>query len=182
MLTITIPESEFYDEAKGEFINFPEATLDLEHSLVSISKWESKWEKPFMGDDVKTTEQTLDYIRCMTLNPNVPPEVYDNLRDEHFKKVNEYIDAKMTATWFNDPKTPQGKKEVVTSEVIYYWMISLTIPFECQHWHLNRLITLIRVCGQKNSPEKSKRMSKSELAARNRALNEKRRAQMKSQG
>lgn len=183
MLTITINSVEMYDEVSKEFISSDETILQLEHSLVSLSKWESKWEKPFLGNEEKTNEQTLDYIKAMTISGDVSPEVYDHISSKNFKEISEYIDSKMSATWFNDKQTTgagSSKKEVITSEIIYYWMISLNIPFECQYWHLNRLLTLIKVCNQKNTPEK--KMSKQELIARNRALNEQRKAQLNSQG
>lgn len=183
MLTIIIKSVELYDDASKEFYNTEEVNLQLEHSLVSLSKWESKWEKPFLGNDQKTTEQTIDYVRCMTISEGVSPEVYTYLTDENIKEISSYIDAKMSATWFNeDHMKARGtiKKEIITAEIIYYWMISLTIPFECQYWHLNRLLTLIKVCNQKNQPEK--KMGKQDLIARNRALNEARRAQYNTNG
>lgn len=183
MLTIIIKSVELYDDSSKEFYNTEEVSLQLEHSLVSLSKWESKWEKPFLGDGSKTTEETIDYVRCMTISENVSPEVYEYLTDENIIEISSYIDSKMTATWFNDQETKSKgsiRKEVITSEIIYYWMISLTIPFECQFWHLNRLLTLIKVCNQKNAPEK--KMGRQELVARNRALNEARRAQFNTTG
>lgn len=179
MLTITIPAIELYDEVAEEFISSPETKLELEHSLVSISKWESKWEKPFLSDEQKSTEETIDYIRAMTVTPDVPPNTYSNLTGEHVKEISDYIDSKMTATWFNETKT-SGRKEIITSEIVYYWMITLNIPFECQDWHFERLLTLIKVCNEKNAP--AKKMSRSEIAARNRALNAQRKAQMKTSG
>lgn len=181
MLEITIPKRELFDEALEEFVELPEVKLVLEHSLVSLSKWESKWEVPFLGETPLTDAQTIDYIRCMTLTEGVDPEVFTRFSNENINAVTEYINAKMTATWFSDKKPTKGKAEVITSELVYYWMISLTIPFECQHWHLARLLTLIRVCNEKNQPN-DKKMSKSELAARNRALNAQRKAQLKTSG
>lgn len=183
MLEITIPKRELFDEQKEEFVEEPQVTLVLEHSLVSLSKWESKWEVPFLGNENLSDAQTLDYIRCMTVSPEVSPEVYHRLTQDNLTAVNNYITAKMTATWFTELPNEKNKnqKEVITSELIYYWMISLTIPFECQHWHLARLLTLIRVCNEKNQPN-DKKMSKSEIASRNRALNAQRRAQMKTRG
>ena len=176
MLRVTIPAVEIYDEEKEEFIGTKEQTLQLEHSLVSLSKWEAKWRKPFLSKDIKTREETTDYIRCMTITQNVDPSVYDFIPDRIIEQVNEYIAAPMTATWFND-KTGKGgggrSSEQTTSELIYYWMISFNIPFDCQKWHLNRLLTLVRVCEAKNQP--SKRMSKRETANQYRAINAARR-------
>lgn len=180
MLEITIPAMEGWDELKNEFISEEECVLELEHSLVSLSKWESKWCKAFLGKQEKTREETLDYIRCMTLTPNVDPEVYNRLTDRNIEQINNYISAPMTATYFSDDKKGKNNREVVTSELIYYWMIAMTIPFECQDWHLNRLLTLIRVCNIKNSPPK--KMSKREIMSRNAALNAARRQQMNSKG
>jgi hypothetical protein len=181
MLKITIPSVDFWDEKKQEFISEPEVILELEHSLVSLSKWESKFEKPMMGETEKTTEETLGYIEAMTLTPEVSPGVYSRLTQQNVDDVNAYIEAKMTATWFPDTgKT--GRKEIVTAEVIYYWMIALQIPFECQHWHLKRLLTLIEVCNRKNQPnDKSKQMNSKALEERRR-LNEARKARMNTKG
>lgn len=181
MLTLVLPEREFFDDAKGEFVNSPQVTLTLEHSLVSLSKWESFWEKPFLTDEPKTDEQAIDYIRCMNLAPEVPPETFSRLLQSQMDTVADYIDKKMTATWFNEGPTKGHPTEVVTAEIIYFWMIALNVPFECQDWHLNRLLTLIKVCNQKNQPDKPK-MSQAELMARNRALNEERRKRWNTSG
>ena len=180
MLQITIPASEAWDSKKEEFIiTEKEQVLQLEHSLVSISKWESKWHKPFLGKEEKTAEETMDYIKCMTITQNVKPEVYNRLSSANIKTINDYITNSMTATvFYNDNQG--GNRERVTSEVIYYWMISLNIPMECQKWHLNRLLTLIRVCSIKNAPPK--KMSKKETASRYAALNAARRKQFNSKG
>lgn len=180
MLTITIPATDYWDEVEEEFVTIKEQTLALEHSLVSLSKWESKWRKPFLTKQEKTTEETLDYIRCMTRTQNVNPLVFYGLTDENIEQVRRYIEEPMTATWFNDDGNKSPNREVVTSELIYYWMIALNIPFECQKWHLNRLLTLIRVCNVKNTPPK--KMSKRELMSRNKALNEARKKQYNSKG
>lgn len=179
MLTITIPQCEGYNELTEEFFYVKETKLVLEHSLLSLSKWESKWHKPFLGDTEKTLEQTIDYIRCMTITQNVDPIVYSALTDDNLIAVREYINDPMTATTISD-KNNKVNREIVTSEIIYYWMIAMQIPFECQKWHLNRLLTLINVCSIKNSP--SKKMSPQELADRNRALNESRKAKWKTRG
>lgn len=180
MLRLVIPATEMYDEVKGEFVYAKEQTLQLEHSLVSLSKWESKWCKPFYSKKEKTLEETLDYIKCMTLTQNVNPEVYNQLTTTNIEEINQYIGAPMTATYFSDNKVNGMSREQITAELIYYWMISLNIPFECQKWHLNRLITLIRVCSIKNAPPK--KMSKNEIMNRNRALNAQRRQQLNTRG
>lgn len=180
MLELKIETTECFDESSGEFVNIKGETLSLEHSLISLSKWESKWEKPFLVDDPpKTEEELLDYIRCMTLNKNVDPNVYLGLSNKNMEDINHYIEAPMTATWFNNTGSSISR-EIITSEIIYYWMITLNIPFECQKWHLNRLLTLIRVCSIKNSPKK--KMSKREISSRNRALNQARRSKYNSKG
>ena len=192
MLCVTIPAQdeipamEFFDEKKQEFITIPgkpgikEQKLQLEHSLVSLSKWESKWCKPFLTKAGLTTEETLDYIRCMTITQNVPPEVYERIPDEIIKQISDYINSPMTATWFSDEKTGKASNEVVTSELIYYWMIALNIDFKCEKWPLNRLITLIRICNIKNAPPK--KSSKRSIMSRNAALNAARRQQLNSKG
>jgi hypothetical protein len=154
--------------------------LQLEHSLVSLSKWESKWNKPFLSKDFKTHEETLDYIKCMTINQNIDPDVYNGLTSEHITMINNYIESPMTATTFSDSKQNKSNREIITSELIYYWMIALNIPFECQKWHLNRLLTLIRVCNIKNAPPK--KMSKRATASQYAALNAARRKQMNTKG
>lgn len=180
MLQIVIPGGEQFDEEKMEFINLGRDTvLQLEHSLVSLSKWESKWQKPFLSSS-KTKEETLDYIRCMTLTQNVKSEVYSRLTIQNLNEINDYINSPMTATTFYDERTGKKNKEIITSELVYYWMIALQIPFECQKWHLNRLLTLIHVCNIKNQPPK--KMSKKEIMSRNAALNEARRKQLNSKG
>lgn len=181
MLRIDIPLSpEGWDEDKQEFVEPKIQTLQLEHSLVSLSKWESKWCKPFLSKDTRTFEETVDYIRCMTITQNVDPSVYNFLTDENIEQVNQYIGAPMTATWFAESKNGKANKEQITSELIYYWMISLNIPFDCQKWHLNRLLTLVRVCNVKNQP--AKKMSKREVMSRNAALNAARRKQLNTKG
>ena len=181
-----IPDMEFFDEKKQEFITVPgkpatkEQNLQLEHSLVSLSKWESKWCKPFLSKKPLTTEETIDYIRCMTLTQNVPPEVYERMPEDIIKQISDYINAPMTATWFNKDTEKKGSNETVTSELIYYWMIALQIPWDCQKWHLNRLITLVKICNIKNAPPK--KMSKRSIMSQNAALNAARRKQLNSKG
>ena len=181
MLQIEIPLSpEGWDEEKEEFVTGKAITLQLEHSLVSLSKWESKWNKPFLAKGERTLEETLDYIKFMTLTKNVDDSVYKKLTSDNIRQINDYISAPMTATTFYDDKQPKGSKEIVTAELIYYWMIALNIPFECQKWHLNRLLTLVRVCNVKNTPPK--KMSKRDIASRNAQLNAARRKQLNTKG
>lgn len=181
MLQVVVPIGpEGWDEQKQEFVEPKTVTLRLEHSLVSLSKWESKWCKPYLTKDNKTFEETVDYIKCMTLTQNVDPDVYNHLTKQNIDAINEYIQAPMTATTFSDDKSSGGKKEITTSELIYYWMVSLNIPFECQKWHLNRLMTLIRVANIKNSPDK--KMPQAETMRRNAELNAARRAKLNSRG
>lgn len=182
MLDITIPATEAWDEANQEFVYTKEQTLRLEHSLVSLSKWESKWCKPFLTKKEKSSEETLDYIKCMTLTKNVDPNVYNCLTNFNISQINEYIDAPMTATYFLEDRESKGKlnREQITAELIYYWMIALNIPFECQKWHLNRLLTLIRVCNIKSQPPKKR--SRNEIMRQNAALNAARKKQLKTRG
>ena len=182
MLQLTFPRREWFDDSKQELVYLKGCTLQLEHSLISISKWEAKWKKPFISSDAQTLEESKDYIRCMTLNTNVPSDVYDRLTGEDYAAVRAYIDDKMTATWFSNKnkKKSGGRGQVVTSELIYYWMIQFNIPFECQKWHLNRLLTLIEVCEAKSAP--SKKMSRKDIYARNRELNAARRKKLGTKG
>lgn len=175
MLVLTTKGCRFFDESTDTFITVKPQRLELEHSLVSLSKWESKWHVPFLDNDKLTPEQLIDYIRCMTITKNVDPLVYQMLTKDDICSIKEYIDDPMTATWFaedanKNKANPRYKKEVITSELLYYAMIALQIPVEFEKWHLNRLITLIRVCKIKNEPKK--KMSKHELMSRNMALNE----------
>lgn len=178
MISIYIPETEYFDESKSEFVSIKEQTLLLEHSLISVSKWESKWHKPFLEKNDKTTEEVLDYLRCMTITQNVDPNVYYNISESDILKIKDYIDDSMTATTFSNQGRPN--RQIITAEIIYYWMVSFNIPFECQKWHLNRLLTLIHVCSIKNQP--SKKMSKADIRSRNAALNAARRAQLGTKG
>lgn len=180
MISITIPATEAFDEIKGEFLYSKEQTLQLEHSLISISKWESKWCKPFISHEEKSTEEIIDYVKCMTLNSNIDDSVYRCLSKANMKEINDYIDAPMTATTFFEEKNGKRNREIITSELIYYWMIALNIPFECQKWHLNRLLTLVRVCNIKNQPPK--KMSKKEIMSRNASLNAARKQKFNTKG
>ena len=183
MLRITIPAREYYDEENDEFISVKETTLQLEHSLVSIAKWEAKWRKAFLGKREKTEEEILDYIRCMTISQNINPMVYMGLTSKNIEEINNYISEPMTSIYFYDEIEKNNSNDVITSEVIYWWMITLNIPFECQKWHLNRLLSLIRVCNIKNSSDKKKsKMSEAEIMHRNARLNEARKKKLNTNG
>lgn len=179
MLKLTIVQPELYNDVLNEFIPSKFYKIQLEHSLVSLSKWESNWKKPFLSNDEKTLEETIDYIKCMTITQNVPDDVYNYISNDQYSQILEYIHSERTATTLPSRKST-GRREVITSELIYYWMIVLNIPFECQKWHLSRLLTLINVCDIKNSPPK--KMSKKEIATRNAELNAARRKSLGSQG
>ena len=180
MLTVTIPEIECFNNKDSTFITIKAQTLQLEHSLVSLSKWEAKWKKPFIGNTEKTYEEIQDYIRCMTITQNVDPMTYGFLPKAIYDQINVYIDEPMTATTFKDEPTGKASREVITSEIIYYWMITLNIPIEFQKWHLNKLLTFIKVCNIKNSPPK--KMSLKEQAAETRRLNAERRQKYNTKG
>lgn len=180
MLSIEVPlGEEKWDEASQEFIEPKTQTLQLEHSLISLSKWESKWCKPFLSS-TKSDEETLDYIRCMTVSNNIDSTVYEHLTQKNIQEIVDYINAPMTATKFPKEQRNKRKNEIITADIIYYWMITLQIPSEYQKWHLNRLLTLIRVCEIKNSPPKKR--SRSEIAAEYAAINAARRKQLNTKG
>lgn len=180
MLKITITPPELWDEVREEFIVIKAQELQLEHSLVSLSKWESKWLKPFLTRTNLTRDESIDYIRCMVITQTYDPHIFDYLSQDVINQVSAYIDAPMTATTFSKNGEKVTNTEIITSEIIYYWMIAMTIPFECQKWHLNRLLTLINVCNIKNQP--AKKMSNAELLAYNRELNRARKAELKTKG
>lgn len=180
MLKITIPPREMFNEETQEFTSTKEYTLQLEHSLVSLSKWEAKWNIPFFSKEDKTMEQTIDYIKCMTITQNIEDFVYDNLTQENIQTINNYINLPMTATTFKNRAGGRNSSEIVTSELIYYWMIALNIPMECQRWHINRLLTLVRVCNIKNEP--GKKMSRNEINSSNAAINAARRKALHTKG
>lgn len=180
MLELRLKGREFYNERTGEFVALKDTTLKLEHSLISLSKWESKWHKPFLGNEQKTTEEMLDYIRCMTISQNVDQSAYLMLTQDDMKQIEEYMANEMTATSFHEDRHARGSRRIITSEVIYSWMVSLQIPFECEKWHLNRLLTLIRVCNVENSPKK--KMKGKDILKQNSQLNEARRKMMNTKG
>lgn len=180
MLEIEVKKTEMFNEEDNEFFYIKGGTLQLEHSLISISRWESKWKKPFMvNKPPKTTEETLDYVRCMTINKKVNPDIYLGLTPDQFKLINDYIEDSMTATTFNNGEEAPSR-EIITSELIYYWMIKAGIPMECEKWHLNRLITLIQIFGIKDAPRQ--KMSKAQIMKRNHELNEQRKAKYNTRG
>lgn len=182
MLKITVPgKQELWDEKTEEFIisNTKDVVLRLEHSLISVSKWESKYHVPFLSSE-KTDAQIIDYIKCMTLNPEVDDSVYSRLTLDNVRAINEYIADPMTATTIKDRKDNRHMNEIVTSELIYYWMIAYGIPAEFEKWHINRLIMLIRVCAAKNEPQKKR--SQKEIMAEYRAINAANKAKFNTRG
>lgn len=185
MLMITIPGAEFFNDATQEFITTKDTVLQLEHSLISVSKWEQKWNKAFLSKRNKTVEETIDYIRCMTINSNVDPFVYASITKKNIDDIFAYVNAPMTAVYFPEDEQKGFSHDTPTSELIYYWMISLGIPFECQKWHLNRLLALIRVCDIKNRAIKDgdkNRKTKPSRYKDRRALNERRLRQYNTKG
>lgn len=183
MLQITIPAVEYWDNSREMFISAKSQNLCLEHSLVSLSKWEAKWKKPFLSDKNRTREELIDYIRCMTITQNVDATCYLGLTEKNLKDIEVYITDPMTATTFSeDHKKKKGKKsrEIITSELIYYWMVMYNIPFSCEKWHLNRLMTLINICSVKQEPPK--KMSRSKILQEQYALNAQRRKMLNTRG
>lgn len=179
MLTINVLLSEEFDDDLEKFV-VQAYQLELEHSLASLSKWESKYEKPFLSNEKKAPEETLDYVRMMSLDPKVPEEVYQKLSLSNVEEINAYINAGMTATWFRELPNQKKSHEVITAEVMYHWLVALNIDMECQFWHLNRLVTLVRVVNDKNQPKK--KMSRNEMLAQRHAENERRKAAAQSRG
>lgn len=180
MLQITIPAGELWDESIEEFVFVEEQTLKFEHSLISVSKWEAKWEKSFFCKEKKTSEEIADYIKCMSITPNTEDSLFNRLSVNDIQKINDYIEAPMTATTINDPDSKKSDGSILTSELIYYNMIALNIPFECQKWHLNRLLMLIRVCEIKNRPPK--KMSTRDVRQQYAAINAARRKKYNTRG
>lgn len=179
MLQITLPV-ELWDEGKQEFVYLPGQTLELEHSLVSLSKWESKMKKPFLSNGSKTYEETLEYLKCMMLTSGVTDETYDYLMRHKLQDIDAYINDSMTATTLPKTRGRKGRPETVTAELIYYWMSALQIPSDYENWHLNRLITLIGVHNFKNSP--AKKRSSDDILREQLALNEERCKQLNTKG
>jgi hypothetical protein len=179
MLTIIVSGKEFFNEETEEFESHGDIVLNLEHSLISLSKWESEFEKPFLGSNKKTAEEIYGYIKAMILGEH-PDDILSKLSDKNVGQINSYIESKRSATTFGSMPERRGREEIVTSELIYFWMVTFNIPFECETWHLNRLFALIRICNLKNA--NPKKMSKNEIAMRNRELNAKRKAELKTSG
>lgn len=180
MLKIDIDEEELYDEETSTFLTIDSVSFELEHSLLSLSKWEAKYQKPFLSDVQKTPEETTEYILCMITTPGITHEHLKYANKQVFETIHDYINSAQSATTFGDLPKSQSAKETITSELIYYWMVAFNIPFECETWHLNRLLSLVRICNIKNS--KPKKMSRHEMAQRNRELNAKRRAELGTSG
>lgn len=181
MLEIHIDGKEFWDPVKEEFINTKGITLHLEHSLISISKWEAKYKRPYLTDGPKTLEETYDYISFMSLDGKINTTELEGITEEDYKKILDYINDPMTATTFKDnSQSGSSKKHKITSEEIYYDMTALNIPFECQKWHLNRLLTLIQIASIKNQPDK--KMTRGEIYKQNNELNRARRAKYHTKG
>ena len=181
MLSINIKPRDLFNEKTSEFIPVKGGTLKLEHSLVSISKWERKWKIPFLSKKPKTKEQIDDYIRCMSVNGDPDPNLIASISTKDKNRIIDYIDEKQTATWFSDMDDKKNtKSEIITSERIYFWMIQYHIPHEYEKWHLSRLLTLIEICNRENTPPK--KMSQAEIIARNKALNAERKARLHSRG
>lgn len=182
MIRISTPSGEFFDDKTQEFKTVVGQTVLLEHSLRSLAKWEARWKKPFLSKEKKTRAETIDYVRCMSLTPGVDPSIFETLTDASLAKINDYIADPMTATTFSDrgPKKPPSR-EIITAELIYYWMVALQIPFECQDWHLNRLLTLVHVCEIKNQPKDKKKHTRDDINRRT-ALNRERKQRLGTTG
>lgn len=186
MLQLTVPGGEYFDETDSSFVYVKEQKLQLKHSLVSISKWEATWGRAFLSTEPKTQSETMDYIRCMTITQNVNPLTYLQITSAQIGEIADYINHPMSATVFSVESNSSGKtttpsrQDVVTSELLYYYMTALNIPFECQKWHLNRLLTFIKVCSVKTAPKE--KMSKGDLLRRNREINKERQAKLNTKG
>lgn len=181
-IKVTVPSVELFDSKEQRFFMEDEVILEMEHSLVSLSKWEARFKKPFLGEEKKSAEETYGYIQCMCLDPDVPMSVIKRISQEEFARINEYIEDSMTATWFAKDPRDVGRREIVTAELIYHWIYALNIDMEWENRHLSRLFTLIKTISLKNNPPKKARMSKNDIAAQRRELNMQRRAQAQSAG
>jgi hypothetical protein len=182
MLKIVVVGEEYYDEEKQEFFTVGDFELELEHSLVSLSKWESKYKRPFLGPGEKTLEETLGYIEAMVVSENPPKDYLAKLSQANIKEINAYIESNQTGTTFNETKKQAATKEIISSELIYYWMVAYRIPFEVQYWHLSRLFALIRICGIKQEAPKNKKINRRDALAQRAALNKQRREALGTTG
>ena len=180
MLVITIEANELYNEETQEFVSVKEKTLQLEHSLVAVAKWEAKFGVPFLTEKPKENAEIMEYIFFMIKTPGVKSDVLLELSQKNFEEINAYINSNQTATTFGEMPSRRGQGEVITAELIYYWMVAFNIPWDCQKWHINRLFALIRICNIKQ--EKPKKMTRSEIAQRNAKLNAERKAQYNTNG
>lgn len=178
MLELRTQDQEFYDDEHG-FIEIPGGSYVLEHSLISVSKWESKWHIPFLSTEEKTDEQVRDYIRCMFVKPPKHKDAYLYFSLETIREIAEYINEPMTATTFSE-LSKRGGFQIITNEVIYYWMVACNIPFECDKWHLNRLLTLIKVVSLEMNPKKQ--MDTRDILEQNRRINEMRKKKYNTNG
>lgn len=180
MLTIIVPGKELYDQVKEEFVTTEPTVLELEHSLVSLSKWEQRFKKPFLTKDVRTDAEAIGYIVDMTLTKNVPGEVYERLSEDNYAAIAEYMNDSKTATWFSETRGSKNQSQTLTSELIYYWMFTAGIDKACEEWHLSNLLTLIRVFGAQNGPKQ--KVPERDAAAERKRLNDERRAQYETTG
>ena len=181
MLTILVKGQDFYDEAREEFVVVKPQKLVLEHSLLSISKWEARWKKTFFSDSM-TVEEMMDYIKCMTVSTKVNPLIYDCLTRKDYETIKKYMEDPMTATTIRKNPNAPKRRRTLTSELIYCWMFSLNIPMECEKWHINRLLTLIEVTSIENNPKGKRKMSRHDILSQNSALNAARRAKYHTRG
>lgn len=180
MLRIIIEGDEVFNDETQTFDTINDVVFDLEHSLISLSKWESEYQKPFLSPGAKTSEEIFGYLKAMVVTPNLDPDVLYDCSQDNIDKIQKYIDSSQSATTFGVMPDRRGPGEVITSELIYYWLVSFNIPFECQYWHLNRLFSLIRICNIKSG--KPRKMSRNDIAQRNRDLNAQRRAELGTSG
>lgn len=174
---ITIKSAELWDEDKQEFINTEDEVIEFEHSLAAIADWESRTHKHFLGNRDITPEEMSLYLECMCVNPDDIPKLR-YLTPENMDEIKEYLEDSMTATKFYKGGKPS--RDIITSEIIYYWMAANQIPIEFEHWHISRLLTLLRVCSNHNEPQK--KMSQSQIMRQNAQLNAARRAKLHSKG
>ena len=180
-IRIRIPELHLFNEATNEFFDIRETYLTMEHSLVSISKWESKWHIPYLAPGEKTPEQALDYLRCMTITQNIQPGIYNYIPDTEMRRIKNYIEDSMSAYKFKEEEGKGRTKKAITSDYLYFCMVTYRIPVEFERWHLNRLITLIQICSEENNPKKNKK-SKRRITSDYAALNAARRAKLGTTG